>query len=88
MDTLTRAAVAAKITTHLRGEISAAKLAAWAEEQSYRYEQEELDYEDEELIDSALEDLTFGDTPEGALREDALREWLQLLAPDEQAAGR
>lgn len=84
MEQLTCAAVAGKIAAHLRGELGAAALARWAEDQSYRYEMDELDYEDDELIDSALEDLTFGDMPGAALDEAALREWQQLLAPPDQ----
>jgi hypothetical protein len=45
---------------------------------------DELDYEDDELIDSALEDLTFGDMPGCALDHAALRDWQQLLAPPDQ----
>lgn len=84
MEQLTCAAVAEKIAARLRGQLSAAALAGWAEAQSYRYEMDELDYEDDELIDSALEDLTFGDMADAALDDAALREWQRLLAPADQ----
>ncbi|GIV96922.1 MAG: hypothetical protein KatS3mg057_1579 [Herpetosiphonaceae bacterium] len=78
---LTREAVIAKIEERLAGRLSDAQLAAWAFDQSYAYEVEEIDYEEgaEELIDEVLDELMFADDPAFQLDEEELRELQKLL---------
>ena len=84
---LTREMVIQKIEELLQGELNAKQLAAWAFDQTYAEELDQLAYEAgaEDLLDEVLDELIFNDDPTFQLEAEELRQLQQLLreAPSE-----
>ncbi|WP_298816947.1 hypothetical protein [Chloroflexus sp.] len=70
------------IAEHLAGRISRAQVAAWAFDQFYRLEQDELNVppDEEAVIRDALDDLMFADDEPFILSEVELRQLMDRLA--------
>jgi hypothetical protein len=59
--TLTKKQVSIEVSNWLKGDITSAQLAQWAQQHSDEWGEEELDFEDEELMSDILYRLRFAD---------------------------